>query len=119
MIRRLSNIYRLGIKELWSLRRDPIMLVLIVYTFTVSIYSAATAQPDTLHKAPIAVVDEDASPLSGRIVEAFFRRSSTRPRSFHHRPSTGVSTPARTHSRSISRRISSATFSRAVAPSSS
>jgi ABC-2 type transport system permease protein len=72
MIRRLSNIYRLGIKELWSLRRDPIMLVLIVYTFTVSIYSAATAQPDTLHKAPIAVVDEDASPLSARIVEAFF-----------------------------------------------
>ncbi|SEJ83875.1 ABC transporter permease [Paraburkholderia diazotrophica] len=71
-MRSLSNIYRLGVKELWSLLRDPIMLVLIVYTFTVSIYSAATAQPDTLHKAPIAVVDEDASPLSARIVEAFF-----------------------------------------------
>ncbi|MEM5345284.1 ABC transporter permease [Paraburkholderia azotifigens] len=71
-MRRLSNIYRLGVKELWSLRRDPIMIVLIIYTFTVSIYSAATAQPDTLHKAPIAVVDEDASPLSARIVAAFF-----------------------------------------------
>ena len=30
----LANIFRLGIKELWSLWRDPMMLVLIVYTFT-------------------------------------------------------------------------------------
>jgi len=71
-VRRLSNIYRLGVKELWSLWRDPTMLVLIVYTFTVAIYSAATAQPDTLHMAPIAIVDEDASPLSARIASAFF-----------------------------------------------
>ncbi|ASW02609.1 ABC transporter permease [Paraburkholderia aromaticivorans] len=71
-MRRLANIYRLGVKELWSLWRDPTMLVLIAYTFTVAIYSAATAQPDTLHMAPIAIVDEDASPLSARIVSAFF-----------------------------------------------
>lgn len=32
----VANIYRLGIKELWSLVRDPMMLVLIFYTFTVS-----------------------------------------------------------------------------------
>ncbi|NVN91222.1 MAG: ABC-2 transporter permease [Desulfuromonadales bacterium] len=68
----VANIYRLGIKELWSLARDPIMLVLIAYTFTVSIYIAATAMPETLHKAPIAIVDEDASPLSGRILSVFF-----------------------------------------------
>ncbi len=68
----LANIYRLGVKELWSLVRDPIMLVLIAYTFTVSIYIAATAMPETLHKAPIAIVDEDASPLSGRIISAFY-----------------------------------------------
>lgn len=68
----LANIYRLGIKELWSLARDPIMLGLIVYTFTVSIYVAATAMPETLNKAPIAIVDEDASPLSGRITSAFY-----------------------------------------------
>jgi len=48
------------------------MLVLIAYTFTVSIYVAATAMPETLHKAPIAIVDEDASPLSGRILSVFF-----------------------------------------------
>ncbi|WPL18185.1 Inner membrane transport permease YhhJ [Thiorhodovibrio winogradskyi] len=68
----LANIYRLGIKELWSLARDPMMLVLIAYTFTVSIYVAATAMPETLHKAPIAIVDEDASPLSARLASAFY-----------------------------------------------
>lgn len=72
IVRRLSNIYRLGLKEFWSLLRDPFLLVLIVYTFTAAIYAAATAQPDTLHLAPIAIVDEDASPLSTRIAAAFF-----------------------------------------------
>ncbi len=68
---RLVHIYRLGIKELWSLRRDPIMLALIGFTFTVMIYAAATAMPDALHKAPLAIVDEDGSPLSSRLVTAF------------------------------------------------
>ena len=68
----LSNCYRLGVKELWSLRRDPVMLVLIVYVFTLGIYSAATAMPEALHNAPIAIVDEDQSPLSQRIATAFY-----------------------------------------------
>ena len=68
----LATIYRLGVKELWSLARDPIMLVLIAYTFSVSIYVAATAMPESLHHAAIAVVDQDASPLSARIVSAFY-----------------------------------------------
>ena len=68
----ITKIYRLGIKELWSLVRDPMMLVLIVYTFTVSIYIAATAMPESLHNAPIAIVDEDASPLSARIISSFY-----------------------------------------------
>ncbi|MGI6656142.1 MAG: ABC transporter permease [Desulfobulbus sp.] len=68
---RLTNIYRLGIKELWSLIRDPMLLVLIVYSFTISIYTAATAAPETLHKVPIAIVDEDDSTLSRRIGSAF------------------------------------------------
>lgn len=67
-----TTVYRLGIKELWSLARDPIMLVLIVYTFSVSIYVAATVMPESLHKAPIAIVDEDGSPLSARIVSSFY-----------------------------------------------
>ena len=67
-----ANIYRLGIKELWSLVRDPMMLALIVYTFTVSIYVAATAMPESLHNAPIAIVDEDGSPLSARLIASFY-----------------------------------------------
>lgn len=67
-----ANIYRLGIKELWSLARDPVMLVLIAYTFTFSIYVSATAMKETLNKAPIVFVDEDGSPLSAKIVSAFY-----------------------------------------------
>ena len=67
----VANACRLGVKELWSLVRDPVMLVLIAWTFTVSIYISATAMPETLHKAPIAIVDEDRSPLSLRIAAAF------------------------------------------------
>lgn len=66
----LVNIYRLGIKELWSLVRDPIMLVLIAYAFSFQVYVAATGIPDSISKVPIAVVDEDDSALSGRIVSA-------------------------------------------------
>jgi ABC-2 type transport system permease protein len=69
---RLANVLNLGVKELRSLARDPIMLVLIVYAFTVAIYAAATAMPETLNKAPIAIVDEDRSPLAARIAGAFY-----------------------------------------------
>jgi ABC-2 type transport system permease protein len=68
----LANIYRLGVKELWSLIRDPVMLLLIVHAFTFAIYVSATAMPETLNKAPIAIVDEDDSPLSKRIAAAFY-----------------------------------------------
>jgi ABC-2 type transport system permease protein len=79
VLRHLTNIYRLGVKELWSLRRDPTMLVLIVYTFTIAVYTAATAVPETLQDAAIAVVDEDDSPLSSRIVTAFYPPRFTAP----------------------------------------
>ncbi len=69
---RASHILHLGIKELRSLARDPIMLVLIVYAFSIGVYAGATAMPDTLNKAPIAIVDEDHSPLSERIASAFY-----------------------------------------------
>ncbi len=68
---RASHVLHLGVKELRSLARDPIMLVLIVYTFTVAIHTAATAMPETLTRAAIAIVDQDRSPLSLRITGAF------------------------------------------------
>ena len=68
----LLNIFYLGVKELRSLRRDTMMLVLIVFAFSGQVYLTATGVPESLHKAPIAIVDEDRSPLSERIVNAFF-----------------------------------------------
>jgi ABC-2 type transport system permease protein len=78
-VRHLGNIIRLGVKELWSLARDPMLMALIVYTFTAAIYIAATAAPDVLRSAPIAIVDEDSSPLSSRIAAAFYRPRFTPP----------------------------------------
>jgi ABC-2 type transport system permease protein len=69
---RWRHIGHLAMKELRSLLRDPIMLVLIVWAFSFSIYVAATAMPESLHKAPIAVIDEDRSPLSRHIVDALY-----------------------------------------------
>jgi ABC-2 type transport system permease protein len=69
---RPANILHLGIKELRCLVRDPMLVVLIIFSFTFSIYASATSQPETLHKAAIAIVDEDRSPLSMRIADAFY-----------------------------------------------
>jgi ABC-2 type transport system permease protein len=70
-MRAARNILHLGLKELRSLLRDPVLLGLIAFAFTVNIYTAATAVPETLHNAPIVIVDEDRSVLSGRIADAF------------------------------------------------
>ena len=69
---RLANILQLGVKELRGLARDPMLVVLILYAFTLSIYTASTSMPETLNKAAIAVVDEDQSPVSSRILTAFY-----------------------------------------------
>jgi ABC-2 type transport system permease protein len=71
-MRRILNIYRLGIKELRSLAHDSILLILIVWAFTGAIYASSTATSQELHNAPIAFVDEDRSNLSIRIISAFY-----------------------------------------------
>jgi len=68
----LLNIFYLGVKELRSLGRDTMMLVMIIFSFTGQIYLIATGLPESLHKAPIAIVDEDRSQLSTRIINAFY-----------------------------------------------
>lgn len=69
---RLVNILQLGTKELRGLARDSMLLILIAYAFTLSIYTASRAMPDALNHAAIAVVDEDQSPVSSRIILAFY-----------------------------------------------
>ena len=63
----LRNVFRLGVKELYSLRNDLVMVVLIFYTFTYAIYTPAQHAQTELRNAAVAVVDEDRSQLSNRI----------------------------------------------------
>jgi ABC-2 type transport system permease protein len=60
----------LGVKELHSLRRDLVLVFLILYTFTFAIYTVATGVKTEVRNAAIAVVDEDGSELSHRIRDA-------------------------------------------------
>ena len=71
-MRKFANIYRLGIKELRILFRDPVLLIFIIWAFSGGIYSVATTASMELHNAPIAVIDEDRSQLSKRIINAFY-----------------------------------------------
>lgn len=73
MRRRLKNIYRLGLKELYSLRRDPVLVFLLVFTFTFAIYTVATGVQTEVRNASIAIVDEDQSDLSRQIDAAFLK----------------------------------------------
>jgi ABC-2 type transport system permease protein len=66
-------IVHLGIKELRSVWHDKVLLLFMIWAFSFGIYSAATSVSRELHHAPIAVVDEDRSALSQRIVSAFYR----------------------------------------------
>ncbi|MGB0466252.1 MAG: ABC transporter permease [Pontibacterium sp.] len=68
-----SNVIRLGIKELRSLAYDKVLLILIVWAFSGAIYMAATGASMEMHNASIAVVDEDQSALSLRIMDAFYK----------------------------------------------
>lgn len=70
-MRPLINVLRLGIKELYSLARDPVLMVLILYSFTFAIYSVANGVQTELRNAAIAVADEDRSVLSERIRGTF------------------------------------------------
>jgi ABC-2 type transport system permease protein len=65
----LATIYRLVIKELRSIRSDPIMLALVAYTFTFAIYAAATGASTEATNLSVGIVDEDRSDLSRRIAD--------------------------------------------------
>jgi ABC-2 type transport system permease protein len=65
-------VLQLAGKELRSLWRDRLLLVFVLWAFSGAIYTAATAMPDRLVRAPIAVVDEDQTVLSQRLISAFY-----------------------------------------------
>jgi ABC-2 type transport system permease protein len=69
-MRFLSNLWRLSIKELASLAHDPMMVFLIVYAFSVAVVLVSNAVKIEVAAATVAVVDEDRSQLSARLVDA-------------------------------------------------
>jgi len=71
--KRIENIYRLGVKELFSLRRDVVLLILICWAFSFAIYNAATGFSHDLKNASIAIADLDKSKLSRQIGDAFLQ----------------------------------------------
>lgn len=71
-MRRLSRIFWLGLKEMMSLRRDWVMMALLVWSFTLAPMMEATGVANSVNNASIAFVDEDNSPLSRALATAFF-----------------------------------------------
>jgi ABC-2 type transport system permease protein len=69
-MRNLRHIFHLGIKEILSLARDPVLLFLIAYCFTFSVYTPAKSAVMDVINASVAMVDEDDSPLSRQIRDA-------------------------------------------------
>src|SRR6201994_4101622 len=58
---RVWHIFQLGLKELLSLFRDPVLLFLIAYAFTFSVYTPSKSAVMDVVNASIAIVDEDNS----------------------------------------------------------
>src|ERR1700756_2762201 len=69
-MQQLRHIFQLGIKELLSLFRDPVLLFLIAYSFTFSVYTPSKSAVMDVVNASVAVVDEDHSTISRRIQDA-------------------------------------------------
>ena len=70
-MRSVSTIFWLATKEVRSFLRDWALLLLVVYSFSLAIIAQANSNAQELHNASVAVVDEDRSGLSRRIVGAF------------------------------------------------
>ena len=66
----LSGIWHLGIKEMRSLFRDPMMFGFMLFAFSFAVFSAGKGSSIDLRDAPVAIVDQDRSPLSARVIAA-------------------------------------------------
>ncbi|MDO6459231.1 ABC transporter permease [Granulosicoccaceae sp. 1_MG-2023] len=66
----LLNILRLTVKELRALRGDRVMLLLTVYIFSVAVWMVSQAASTEIRDLSVAVVDEDHSQLSARLIDS-------------------------------------------------
>src|SRR5262249_44424066 len=75
----LFNIYRLIWKELRSIRADPMMLILVAYTFSLACYALATGPAREAKDLPVGFGDEDRPALPRSLLPALtpplFKRS--------------------------------------------
>jgi ABC-2 type transport system permease protein len=71
-VRTLLNILWLGLKEIRSLMSDAVMVIFVVYAFTLAIYIQATGTSSEVNNASIGFVDEDHSALSKELFNAFY-----------------------------------------------
>src|ERR1700728_2155750 len=70
-MRAIENIFWLGTKELRSFLHDYVLVVFVVYAFSLQIMAQANSYSQEVHNAAVALVDEDHSELSRRIGRAF------------------------------------------------
>ena len=66
------NILWLGLKEIRSLMSDVVMVVFVIYAFTLAIHVQATGTSSEVNNASIAFVDEDGSALAKELFNAFY-----------------------------------------------
>src|SRR6185503_19342545 len=69
-MRNVWHTFQLGLKEIVSLARDPVLLFLIAYSFTFSIYTPSKSAVMDVVNASIAVVNEDDSQAARAVREA-------------------------------------------------
>src|SRR6516225_8304225 len=69
----LANIFHLTIKELRSIRGDYMILILVLYTFTIAVYTVATGVSTNPQDLTVGIVDEDHSNLSRQFRDALSR----------------------------------------------
>ncbi|HTP85030.1 MAG TPA: ABC transporter permease [Alphaproteobacteria bacterium] len=65
-----ANIFRLGVKELYGLSTDPVLLFMIGFVFTIAVFSQSSGAKFEVNHASVGVVDEDQSELSRRLGDA-------------------------------------------------
>jgi len=68
---RPSNILWLGLKELRSLASDPVLVLFILYAFSLSIITQARGVKSEVNNASLAFIDEDESQLSKELIASF------------------------------------------------
>ena len=66
-----DRIFAMTIKELKQLKRDPVLLLIIIYFFTADVYMAGSGINFNLRNASIMVIDNDHSAASRELIYRF------------------------------------------------